>query len=52
MTPLDEPTLGASGYRSILEALEEGVVVQNAAGEFVIGNAAAERILGLDSDAE
>jgi diguanylate cyclase (GGDEF)-like protein/PAS domain S-box-containing protein len=50
VTPLDEPTLGASGYRSILEALEEGVVVQNAAGEFVIWNAAAERILGLASD--
>ena len=45
----DETTLGASGYRSILEALEEGVVVQDATGEFVTWNAAAELLLGLEA---
>lgn len=34
-------------YRSIIEAMEEGVVFQDAAGHIVTCNASAERILGL-----
>jgi len=34
-------------YRSLFEALEQGVIYLNAAGEVIIANPAAERILGL-----
>ncbi|NQU37847.1 MAG: PAS domain-containing sensor histidine kinase [Actinobacteria bacterium] len=37
-------------YRSTLEALPDGVVVQDAAGVIIEVNAAAERILGLTAD--
>jgi diguanylate cyclase (GGDEF)-like protein/PAS domain S-box-containing protein len=46
----DDPILSASGYRSVLEALEEGVVVQDASGVIIAWNAAAERILGLRTE--
>jgi PAS domain S-box-containing protein len=37
-------------YRSILDAMEEGVVLQDATGHIVTCNASAERILGLSRD--
>ncbi len=37
-------------HRAILAALDEGIVVQDKAGEIVTGNASAERILGLSFD--
>lgn len=37
-------------YESVVAAMQEGVVVQSAAGEILSCNAAAQRILGLDED--
>ena len=37
-------------YRSIIEAMEEGVVFQDAGGHILTCNASAERILGLSLD--
>ena len=37
-------------YRSIVAAMSEGVVLQDAAGQIVACNASAERILGLTRD--
>jgi PAS domain S-box-containing protein len=37
-------------YRSIIDAMEEGVVFQDAAGHILTCNASAERILGLSLD--
>lgn len=37
-------------YRSLLEAMDEGIVMQNAAGEIIASNRSAERILGLPID--
>jgi PAS domain S-box-containing protein len=38
-------------YRSVFTALNEGIVMQNAAGEIIASNPAAEQILGLTPDA-
>lgn len=37
-------------YRAVLEALDEGVVMQNQDGQILACNPAAERILGLSAD--
>jgi diguanylate cyclase (GGDEF)-like protein/PAS domain S-box-containing protein len=41
---------GESRNRAIIEALAEGVVVQNSAGQIIAWNSSAERILGLSAD--
>jgi len=35
-------------YRSVFQALHEGVIMQNAAGEIIASNPAAEEVLGLE----
>lgn len=43
----DEVLLGAARYRSVVEALAEGVLVQDQSGRIVAWNSSAERILGV-----
>lgn len=46
--PATTPTEGL--YRSVIAAMAEGVVVQNATGAIIENNASAEKILGLTAD--
>src|SRR3954462_6404413 len=50
VAPGNDVILTASGYRSILEALEEGVFVQDATGAIIAWNAAGVRIHGVCPD--
>jgi diguanylate cyclase (GGDEF)-like protein/PAS domain S-box-containing protein len=50
VAPGNDVILTASGYRSVLEALEEGVFVQDATGAIIAWNAAAARIHGVCPD--